>query len=472
MPRLCFPVDSHYTAFVTERVPVPKPLQDLSRVFSSGGFRVYLVGGAVRDSFLGKAAEDWDVATDATPADVADLFRRVIPTGIEHGTVTIPFQSHMIECTTFRTETAYSDGRHPDGISYATTIEEDLSRRDFTMNAIAVSLPDGNIVDPFGGRADIGSKLIRTVGDPRERFAEDGLRPLRAVRFSSQLGFSIHPDTLAAIPAALPVTGFVAQERIRDELVKMLSAPLPSRGLRFMEMTGLLEIVLPELASCRGVEQKGLHRFDVLDHLLHTCDACPQDSIELRLAGLFHDIGKPAVRATGADGTYTFYNHETESARIADSVMNRLRFPQKTTKRTCHLIAQHMFHYESNWTDAAVRRFIVRAGEDAIGDLFALRRADCRGITGIAEMRADVGNLSEFGDRIRKVITQEHAFSLKDLAVNGHDLARIGIPPGPMTGQILAEMLETVLDDPALNTKERLIEIAQAIAQRRLDARG
>lgn len=447
-------------------------MQDLARVFSSGGFRLYLVGGAVRDSFLGKAADDWDVATDATPVEVTALFRRVIPTGIEHGTVTIPFQSHMIECTTFRTDSTYSDGRHPDGISYAKTIEEDLSRRDFTMNAIAVSLPDGAIVDPFRGRDDIRAKIIRTVGDAHERFTEDGLRPLRAVRFSSQLDFSIHPDTLAAIPASLPVTGFVARERIRDELVKMFSSPLPSRGLRFMESTGLLKLVLPELAVCRGVEQKGMHRYDVLDHLLISCDACPSYPVELRLACLFHDIGKPVVRSTGDDGSYTFYNHEVESARIAGDIMDRLRFPLKAAKRVCHLVRQHMFHYEGNWSDAAVRRFIVRVGEDAIEDLFALRRADCRGITGIADSRACDGNLAEFGDRIRAIIAQKHAFSLRDLAINGHDLALEGIPAGPMTGHILAELLESVIDDPELNTKARLVEIARAIAKQRLAARG
>lgn len=450
-----------------DRIPVPPILADLSRIFTAGGFRLYLVGGAVRDLFLGKKAEDWDVATNATPEEVTRLFKRVIPTGIDHGTVTIPFHDHMIECTTFRTEQGYSDGRHPDSIAYASTIEEDLSRRDFTMNAIAVSLPEGTVIDPFLGRTDIHVKTIRTVGNPDERFAEDGLRPLRAVRFSAQLGFTIDQETLDAIPQALPVTALVARERIRDELVKMLSAPAPSTGLRFMESTGLLALVLPELAACRGVEQKGLHAFDVLDHLYHTCDACPSGNSVLRLAGLFHDIGKPAVRATDANGFYTFYNHESESAKIAESIMHRLHFPLKTTKSVCHLVRQHMFHYEPNWTDAAVRRFIVRAGEDAIGDLFSLRRADSFGITGI---RTEPAHLAEFSERIKAVISQAHAFSLKDLAINGHDLAGAGIPAGPMTGQILTELFDAVLEDPDLNTKERLGEIAEAIYRKKLFA--
>jgi len=448
-----------------DRVPVPAILKDFSRFFTSNGFQVFLVGGAVRDLFLDKKAEDWDVATDARPEQVATLFRRIIPTGIEHGTVTIPFREKMIECTTFRTETGFSDGRRPDSVSFHSTIEEDLARRDFTMNAIAVSLPDGNVVDPFGGRTDIGAGIIRTVGTASERFSEDGLRPLRAVRFASQLGFMIDGPTLQAIEPALPVTARVARERIRDELVKILVSPVPSKALRFMEMTGLLKLVLPELASCRGIEQKGMHRHDVLDHLLASCDAAPQDSIVLRLAALLHDIGKPRVRAIGSDGQYTFHNHESESERIAASIMERLRFPLKTQKNVCHLVARHMFHYEPAWTDAAVRRFIVRVGEDHIGDLFALRRADSEGIAGSG---TEPPELAEFGSRIEGLLEKEHAFTLKDLKVNGTDLMQAGLPPGRRTGLVLGELLEAVLEDPSLNTRERLLEITAEIIRNRV----
>lgn len=447
-----------------DRVPVPPLLKDLSRFFTAGGFKVYLVGGAVRDMFLDKKADDWDIATDATPEQVAGIFKRIIPTGIEHGTVTIPFRTKMIECTTFRTETGYSDGRRPDSISYTATIDEDLSRRDFTMNAIAVSLPDGTIIDPFDGRADIRSKLIRTVGEAASRFSEDGLRPLRAVRFASQLGFSIHPETLSAIRPALSVTARVASERIRDELTKTLLSPVPSTGLRFMESTGLLGLILDELQNCRGVDQKGMHRFDVLDHLLLTCDAAPATSLELRLAGLFHDIGKPLVREMDDTGVYTFYNHETVSAEIAATIMTRLRYPLKTVKSVTHLVRQHMFHYEPSWTDAAVRRFIVRTGEEYIDQLFALRRADACAIAGI---RGTPAHLDEFRARIDGLLEKEHAFSLKDLAINGRDLISAGIPSGPQTGLILHELLETVLEDPSMNTRERLTEIAEAFYRER-----
>lgn len=443
-----------------DRVQLPSLLIELSRFFTSGGFQVYLVGGAVRDIFLNKKEDDWDIATDATPEQVSRLFKRIIPTGIEHGTVTIPFRGKMIECTTFRTEQGFSDGRRPDSVSFAGSIEEDLSRRDFTMNAVAVSLPEGCVVDPYNGRVDIKNGIIRSVGNAWERFAEDGLRPLRAVRFASQLGFSIENTTLAAISPALPVTARVATERVRDELIKLLVAPVPSKGLRFMETTGLLNLVLPELQFCRGIEQKGAHHFDVLDHLFLSCDACEPISIELRLASLFHDIGKPDVRAVDCSGFYTFYNHEKVSAQKTADILERLRFPLKTVKCVTHLIREHMFHYESSWTDAAVRRFIVRAGKESIDLLFALRRADAIGITGFP---GDNLLLCEFHERINALITLQQAFSLKDLAINGKDLILSGIPSGPLTGYILNELLETVLENQELNTKCQLMEIADRI---------
>ncbi len=452
-----------------DRVPVPRDLKDFSRIFSDAGHRVYLVGGAVRDRFLGKKAEDWDVATDALPEQVMAIFPRVIPTGIEHGTVTIPFRGHAIECTTFRAESEYTDGRRPDSVRYDVTIEEDLSRRDFTMNAIAVSLPDGAVVDPFGGRDDVSRRIIRAVGDPSARFAEDGLRPLRAVRFSALSGFGIDEATLNAIPASLGVTAKVAPERVRDELLKLLSAPDPLTAFGYMETTGLMELILPELSACRGVEQKGRHRHDVLDHILLTCSACPREVPEISLAGLFHDVGKPSVRAFDANGAVTFHGHETASARIARSVMTRLKFPNRTIARVCHLVEQHMFHYESSWTDAAIRRFVVRVGTDELEPLFALRAADSFAISGV---RGEPPEIDELRNRIAGILAAKHAFSLRDLAVNGSDLGEAGIPPGPITGMVLRELLSAVLDDPELNEKSRLLEIARAfVRERRLTGR-
>lgn len=452
-----------------DRVPVPRDLKDFSRFFSDAGHRVYLVGGAVRDHYLGKRAGDWDVATDARPERVMELFSRVIPTGIEHGTVTIPFRGKAIECTTFRAESDYTDGRRPDSVRYEATIEEDLSRRDFTMNAIAVSLPDGAVVDPYDGRRDVSRRVIRAVGDPLTRFAEDGLRPLRAIRFSALAGFTIDPETLSAIHPSLPVTAKVASERVRDELLKLLAAPEPLTAFHYMERTGLMSLILPELSGCRGIEQKGRHRHDVLDHLLLACSASPREVPELSLAALFHDIGKPAVRATDESGEITFHGHEIASANIARSIMTRLKFPNRTIARVVHLVEQHMFHYESSWTDAAVRRFIARVGTDEIEPLFALRAADSFAISGV---RGEPPEIDELRGRVKGILEAKQAFSLRDLAVSGTDLLEAGIPRGPVTGIVLRELLSAVMDDPGMNDKTRLLDIARALVRERGLLRG
>lgn len=440
-------------------IPIHPLLQEIAAIFTRQGKQVFLVGGAVRDIFRGKGAQDWDLATDAHPEEVIALFHKVIPTGIKHGTVTIRYKDYSMEVTTFRTESDYYDGRRPDKVKYAQTIEEDLSRRDFTMNAIALSLPGGSIVDPFDGITDITRRIIRCVGDPRERFGEDGLRPLRAVRFASQLGFDIEEATLAAINPSLHITAKVAAERIRDELDRILKSSKPSRALTLMEKTGLLELLLPELASCRNIEQKGVHRFDVLDHSLLACDfaAREEGSLVVRLAALLHDMGKPATRALDDAGIWTFYHHERVSAELSRNMMLRFRYPHSVIDRVVHLVEEHMFHYEEVWKDAAVRRFIIRVGEEYLPDLYRLRRADAYAAAGTGLPRDFLVPLIT---RVDEALAGSRAFSLKDLQINGKDLQRIGVKPGPVMGIILRELLETVVDDPALNAKEKLLEIA------------
>ena len=442
-------------------------LKEIASIFTGNGKEIYLVGGAVRDMMRGKKIHDWDLATNALPEEVTLIVRKaggkVIPTGIKHGTVTVLYKKHSVEVTTFRIESDYSDGRRPDQVKYAGKIEEDLSRRDFTMNAIALRLPAGEAVDPFGGAKDIKAKIIRCVGNAAERFSEDGLRPLRAVRFASQLGFKIEQGTLDAIGGALPVSAKVSWERVRDEFDKILSSAVPSQGLRLMEKTGLLKLFLPELAACRGVEQKGFHEFDVLDHSLLACDyaAANDYSHELRLAALFHDIGKPSVRELDEkSGVWTFYRHEEVSADLCRAIMNRLRYPNAVMDNVCHLVKEHMFMYTDNWSDAAVRRFIARIGEDYLDDMYRLRRADIFGFSG---KNPDYRSLKQLVDRVNKVIEAGSAFTIKDLAISGKDLMTIGIPSGKMMGIILKELMETVLDDPAQNTGEKLLEIAEKI---------
>ena len=443
------------------KIPIPPVLQKMQNIFSSEGFEAYLVGGAVRDFIMSKKAADFDVATNATPQQVLNLFHHVIPTGIEHGTVTVILMNTTIEVTTYRTENAYTDGRHPDKVAYAATIEEDLSRRDFTMNAIAADLKTGSLIDPFNGQKDIKDKIIRTVGNPKERFSEDGLRPVRAIRFASQLNFDIEIKTFEAISISLETVKKVAIERFQEEFKKIMKSPLPSKGLFLLEKTGLMEIFLPELLFCRGCLQKGFHSYDVLDHLYYTADGAPSDNLDVRLAALFHDIGKPAVCAQKPSGEYTFYQHEKKSAEICETIMNRLRFPKSTVTTVSHLVRQHMFFYEDNWTDAAVRRFLVRIGyrenPAVLDNLFLLRRAD---IYGMRRLLPPPELLIPFQNRIGKILLSQNALSVKDLAVNGQILIENGIPSGKHMGIILKELLETVLEDPSANTKEKLILIA------------
>jgi tRNA nucleotidyltransferase/poly(A) polymerase len=441
-------------------------LKEAAAIFRARGRQVFLVGGAVRDLLLGMEPHDWDLATDAVPEEVQEMFPRVIATGIKHGTVTIRYKGRFIETTTFRTESAYSDGRRPDSVKYAATIEEDLSRRDFTMNAIAASLPSGEIVDPFGGESDIRAKIIRCVGSPAERFGEDGLRPLRGLRFVSQLGFTLDEEALAAIPGALPVSAKVAVERIREELNRIFQSPGPAGALRLAESTGLLSLLFPELACCRGVDQKGFHKFDVLDHSILACDyaAAHGCSLAVVLAALFHDIGKPLVRRMGDDGVWTFYHHEEKSARLTGDILRRFKYPNSIMEKVPHLIRMHMFFYSDEWSDAAVRRFIIRVGEENLPDLYALRLADAFA-TGGAAPPPDY--LSPLQDRVEKVLKKSHALSLKDLAVSGIDLMAAGIPGGKGMGLILNSLLETVLEDPAQNNRETLTRIAIKLNERR-----
>ncbi|MBR4385900.1 MAG: HD domain-containing protein [Treponema sp.] len=452
-------------------IKIHSDLRKVGKIFSEHGFKAYLVGGAVRDAIMKKEESDWDIATNATPQEVCSIFRKVIPTGIAHGTVTIHIFGREIETTTFRTESDYSDGRHPDKVAYAATIEEDLSRRDFTMNAIAASLETGELIDPYGGITDIQNKTIRTVGSALERFAEDGLRPVRAIRFAGQLGFQIEDETMKAIsmPEILKKTKGISVERFRDEFCKMLKSEKPSVSLKLMEQTGIMEMFIPQFKICRGCIQndgRGFHEFDVADHILYACDGSPRDNLIVRLAAFFHDIGKPECRSTESleDGRTLihFHGHETVSAKKAHEVMRQLKFSNEEIDRVTHLVKEHMFYYESCWSDAAVRRFIIRVGIDNFEDLVQLRLADIYGMHRIPLQEGSPSylGLAELKGRIKKVIEEKQALGLKDMAVNGGDLIKLGIPAGKKMGAILKELFEAVTESPAMNKRETLLEVA------------
>jgi tRNA nucleotidyltransferase (CCA-adding enzyme) len=414
---------------------------------------------------LGRRPEDWDVATSARPEEVQRAFSKTIPTGIAHGTVTVILGGTSIEVTTYRGEGAYSDGRHPDRVVFGVTLDEDLARRDFTINAMAYDPVADRVVDPFGGRADLAARLIRAVGDPAARFAEDGLRVMRAVRFAATLEFGVEPATEAAIPSALGSLARVSAERVRDELLKLLGARRPSIGLEIAERTGVLGVILPELVEGVGVVQNRHHRFDVWRHTIASVDGTPGDAI-VRLGTLLHDVAKPRTAAPKPDapGEFTFYRHDSVGAEMADAVARRLKLSNKERERVSALVAHHMFWYSPEWSDATVRRFIRRVGPELLPDLFALRTGDVVG-RGFGE---DPENeLGELRRRVEKVMAEDQALSIGDLAVDGADVMRVlAVPPGPLVGETLRALLEEVLEDPELNTRERLLERLAALASR------
>lgn len=437
---------------------LPQRLEEAARVFINAGYQVYLVGGAVRNLVMKRPPSDFDLATDARPEQVIPLFRRVIPTGIAHGTVTVLHKGIALEVTTFRSEGTYSDGRRPDSVAFGSDIVEDLSRRDFTMNAMAIDLENHRLIDPYDGRRDIKEKQVRAVGDPASRLGEDALRILRAIRFSVQLGFQLAPDTLSALAPAAPRLSAISVERIRIELEKILSSPRPSEAFRLFRDHDILNYILPEflpsLSAPTGDDAPGLPLYE---HLIRSMDAAPADRLELRLSALLHDIGKPTNQTRDSDGVLRFTGHEKDSARIASALLRRLCFPTRLIHQVEHLVLHHMFFYEPSWSSAAVRRFISRVGQANVKDLVILRHADSCGKHGEAMPSPLLGELLR---RVEHEQRAASAFAVKDLAINGNNLAQIGIPRGPEMGKILEELLESVLSDPALNTKEQLLQIA------------
>lgn len=444
---------------------VPNKIKDFCSVFSKSGFSCYLVGGAVRNLIRGIKPSDFDFATDALPEEMIKLFRKVIPTGIEHGTVTILYKDMQYEVTTFRIDGVYSNSRHPDNIEFSSSIYEDLKRRDFTINSMAYDPVKDILLDPHDGRTDLKRKLIKSIGDPEKRFSEDGLRVLRGCRFASQLGFKIEENTLSGMIKQGFRLEFISAERIRDELIKILMSDQPSKAFFIMKETGILKYIIPELEEGIGVEQREMHIFDVFEHLLYSADFAEKNLV-IRLAALLHDIGKPESFEI-RDGIRTFYMHERISADTASAVLKRLKFPKAVEKQVCHLIREHMFNYTEEWTDSALRRLISRVGRENIKDLIKLRYADRAGMKG---KPFECINDKSFICRINSLLENENVFTIKNLAVNGNILSEeADIPKGPVMGSVLDFLLEAVLDDPGMNKKEKLIEIARNFYSERID---
>lgn len=425
---------------------IPPAVVAICRELGMAGFSAFIVGGAVRDLLRGRPPGDWDVATSARPEEVLALFPGGLPTGLKYGTVTVIRDGLRVEVTTFRAEEAYEDGRHPERLVFGVSLEEDLARRDFTVNAMAYDPLSGRLVDPHGGRRDLARKIVRTVGDPAVRFREDALRMLRLYRFAATLGMRPDPAAERAIMPAL--LGRISPERIRDELAKLLLAPKPDAALRGLADSGLLATIAPEFTAADR------------DLLRHSFAAAQEisPSLHLRLAALLHDLGKPAARVL-VEGEVHFYGHDEIGAEMARSVLTRLRFARDLVETVVHLIRLHMFQLPLPPSEAALRRLLKKAGgPERLRDLLELRRADILA-TGRISWPTAV-RWQELVARIEEFLAARPVFSLRDLALDGYDVMRIlGIGPGPAVGAALHALLERVLEDPALNNREDLERI-------------
>lgn len=436
---------------------VPRDVEKVVDLLLDAGHDAYIVGGSVRDALRGVDPHDWDVTTDATPEEIQAVFKRSLYNN-RFGTVVVRSGEHEVEVTTYRTETEYTDHRRPDSVAFTASLEEDLARRDFTMNAMAWRPArrgtPGQLVDPFGGRRDLEARILRAVGQPDERFREDALRMLRAVRFATLLDLRIDPPTADAIRRNAALTASLSGERIQQEIVKMLAAAAPSVALRMLSDLGVLAVICPELEECKGTPQEKAAAENVFDHSLATLDATPPGDIPLRLAGLFHDIGKPD---TFADGH--FHQHEFVGEAKTRAILKRWKFDRDTVSEVSHLIRHHMFWYQTEWTGSAVRRFMTKVGIENIPALFALRRADNIG-SGARSPRMYA--LEALWRRVQEEIHAANAFSPRDLKIDGNDIMQeLGIKPGPEVGRIINALFERVLDDPALNERETLLRLAR-----------
>lgn len=440
---------------------IPKVVLDIASTLLNEGYSAYLVGGCVRDLSAGVTPKDYDIATDALPETVLKIFPDSKYEN-DFGTVLVKTESEnptlkVLEITTFRKEGVYSDRRRPDEVHFAKTIEEDLSRRDFTINALALNLSlksDGDVIDPYEGLTDLKAGIIRTVGDAEIRFSEDALRPLRAVRFATSLGFSIEPKTFAGIKKHAKLLEMIANERIRDEFQKIIMTPRAADGIFMLEETGLLEYIVPELREGVGCAQNKHHTYEVFEHNVRALEYAAQKnySLEVRLAALLHDIGKPRTKHGGGVDA-TFYNHEMVGARMGKEILTRLCFSTSVIQKVRHLIRYHMFYYNVGEVSASgVRRFLVRVGEENIDDIMRVREADR---IGSKVPKAFPYKLRHLLFMIEKV--RHDPIHPKMLVVRGDDVMRmLSIPPSLKVGQVLSVLLEEVLDDPSHNTKEYL----------------
>lgn len=452
----------------------PPYVHDINQKFQDAGFEIYLVGGCVRDLLLKRSVKDWDFTTNATPDAMLQLFKDGFYDNT-FGTVGIPIKENdetiaVVEVTTYRTESAYSDKRRPDSVTWGQSIQEDLERRDFTINAIAISLTNdkqgdvAKIIDPYNGQVDLQNKLIRAVGDPKLRFKEDALRLMRAIRLATQLAFTIEEQTLSELTHDASLLEHIAKERIRDEMMKILASEYPYTGILLLKNTNLLQYILPELLEGVGISQERPgrhHKTDVFTHNVMSLNLCPSTDPLVRFAALIHDIAKPRVAGKDAEGYVIFHNHEIVGARMASDICDRLRFSKKDKQKIVMLVRWHMFTVDENTTDASIRRFIRRVGIENVKDMIDLRIGDR---LGSGTQTAESWRLKLFKKRIEEQLAPT-PFSINDLAVDGTDIMKeLKIRPGPKIGEILQKLFEEVDEDLSKNTKEYLLSRLKILA--------
>ena len=433
---------------------IPKNAETILNILENAGYEAYVVGGCVRDSILRRTPDDWDITTSAKPEQVKELFHRTVDTGLQHGTVTVLMEKEGYEVTTYRVDGEYEDGRHPKEVTFTASLEEDLKRRDFTINAMAYN-PSRGLVDLFGGMEDIDRKIIRCVGDPLERFTEDALRIMRAVRFSAQLGFTIEDETRKALKVLAPNLKHVSAERIQTELVKLLVSPHPDY-LRVAYEAGIIAEFLPEFDVCMETPQNTpYHCYTVGEHILHSLNYVRADRV-LRITMLLHDIGKPVVRKTDENGRDHFKMHGEAGEKMAGQILRRLKFDNDTIYKVTRLVKWH--DDRPAGTTKSVRRAVNRIGEDLFPYYLEVQQADM-----LAQSEYRRAEKQERLDKVKEayeVIMNEHqCVSLKTLAVTGKDLIQAGDKPGREIGETLNRLLEEVLADPQKNQKEVLLSM-------------
>ena len=433
------------------KIALPRKVMMIINNLQLHGYEAFAVGGCVRDSILARRPEDWDITTSARPDEIKKLFRRTVDTGIEHGTVTVLLGKDHYEVTTYRVDGAYEDNRHPKEVRFTTRLEEDLRRRDFTINAMAYN-DEVRLVDVFGGMQDLNHHLIRCVGDPMERFSEDALRILRAVRFSAQLNFPIEPATADAVRKLAPTLEHISAERIQTELVKLLVSPHPERIQDAYEL-GITKVILLAWNAMVGVAQKTPHhKYDVAEHTLRALKNVKRDKI-LRLTMLFHDMGKPSAKTTDENGRDHFKGHALVSEEIARRVMRRLKFDNETVKKVTRLVCYHDYRMEA--TPANVRRAMNRIGVELFPYYLAVRMADVKAQS-TYRRREKIENIVAIRELYQEALLNDECVTLRQLAVSGRDLMELGMRPGREMGSMLSELLEYVIDDPERNNKETL----------------